>query len=59
MNRLRQLWARLRARPLRPRMIAYAAGLLGMYLATGRPLCLLCALGLLGFAGAKLIDRLA
>ena len=59
LNRLRQLWARLRARPLRPGMIAYAAGLLGMYLATGRALCLLCALGLLGFAGAKLIDRLA
>lgn len=46
-------WSNLR---VRPRMIAYSLSLLAAYLATGRAVCLACALGVLGIAGAKLIE---
>lgn len=53
-QRLRRLWDGIRPRP---RMIAYGLSLLGMYMATGQTLCLICALGVMGVAGAKVIER--
>lgn len=50
---LSRLWAGVR---VRPRMLLYSVSLMGMYLATGRLICLACALFVLGVAGAKLIE---
>ena len=52
-RRLRRLWDGIRPRP---RMLAYALSLIAMYLATGRALCLICALGVMAVAGAKGIE---
>ena len=54
-QRLRRLWDGIRPRP---RMIAYGLSLMGMYMATGQALCLICALGVMGVAGAKVIERM-
>jgi hypothetical protein len=54
-SRLRPLWER----PIRPRMLMAIIGLMIAYLTTGHMMCLICALGLTGFTGAKLIERWA
>lgn len=53
LSRLRPLWER----PIRPRMLMAVIGLMIAYLTTGHVMCLICALGLTGFAGAKLIEK--
>lgn len=55
-ERVARAWGGIR---LRPRMFTCGAGLLAAYLATGRTLCLACALLVLGVAGAKVIGRYA
>lgn len=52
-SRLRPVWER----PIRPRMPMAIFGLMTAYLTTGNVMCLICALGLTGFMGAKLIER--
>lgn len=54
--RLGTLWSSVR---VRPRMILYGLSLFGMYFATGQPLCLVCALAVLGVIGAKGIESVA
>ena len=54
-SRLRPMWER----PIRPRVLMAIFGLMIAYLTTGRLPCLICALGLTGFTGAKLIERWA
>lgn len=57
-RRLQRAWARLE-RPLPTKALPYGLSLWGMYLLTGKTLCLLCALLLIGAAGLGLIRRFA
>lgn len=53
-RRVARAWGNVRPGP---RAIACAASLLAAYLATGRGLCLYCALALTGIVGAKWIEQ--
>ena len=58
-TRFRRMGEALRTRPVRPRALLYAVGLIMAYMTTGQTLCLACGLGLMGLTGIKLIDRYA
>lgn len=55
-RRLEGLWNGIH---IRPRTLLYSMSLLTSYLITGQALCLVCALGLLGVMGMKLIGKYA
>ena len=53
-SRLRPLWER----PIKPRVLIAVIGLMLTYLTAGHVMCLICALGLTGFTGARLIEKM-